>query len=162
MLKSGERFRVVSVHSPAFFVPRDQYADVDVSGIKLPENPELWFTEILWALLRSSAISRDTNWIVAGDFNSSVLFDKPRDRGNWRIGKRLNSLGLADCLKHCHFGPVPTFQHSGGSVRHQLDYCYVNAPMLERLTQARVPSREEVFDRKPRLSDHLPILCEFE
>ena len=90
MLKSGERFRVVSVHSPAFFVPRDQYADVDVSGIKLPENPELWFTEILWALLRSSAISRDTNWIVAGDFNSSVLFDKPRDRGNWRIGKRLN------------------------------------------------------------------------
>lgn len=47
-LESVERFQVVSVHSPAFCVPRDQYADVDASGIKLPENPDLWFTEILW------------------------------------------------------------------------------------------------------------------
>ena len=39
--------------------------------------------------------------------------------------------------------------------------CYVNAPMWERLTLARVPGHEEVFYRKPRLSDHLPILCEF-
>ena len=35
------------------------------------------------------------------------------------------------------------------------------APMLERLTQATVPNHEDVFDRKPRLSDHLPVLCEF-
>ena len=33
--------------------------------------------------------------------------------------------------------------------------------MLERLTQATVPNHEDVFDRKPRLSDHLPVLCEF-
>ena len=47
-------------------------------------------------------------------------------------------------------------------VDHQLDYCYVNVPMLERLRRARVLSHEEVFDPKPRLSDHLPIVCEFD
>ena len=161
-LACGELFRVVAVHSPAFPIPRDQWTDVDVSAVKLTKNPELWFTEILWALLRSAGISDDTNWIVGGDLNSSVKFDEPKDRGNREIVGRLNALGLTDCLSHYHGGAVPTFQHSGKSIEHQLDYCYVNAPMLERLTQARVPSAEDVFHRRPRLSDHLPILCEFD
>ena len=163
-LESGERFRVVSVHSPAFPIPLDQYADVDASGIKLPTNPDLWFTEILWTLLRSSAIADDMNWIVGGDFNASVLFDEPKDRGNGEVIRRLNRLGLIDCLSHSHPGPVATFRAAlDGSVKHQLDYCFVNGPMLKRLRRpARVPNREDVFDRKPRLSDHLPVLCEFE
>lgn len=161
-LGSGERFRLVAVHSPAFPIPRDEWADVDASGIKLTNNPDLWFTEVLWSLLRRADLSDETNWIVGGDFNSSVLFDEPKDRGNRQVIERLNTLGLTDCLSHHHGSPVPTFQHSTKTVDHQLDYCYVNAPMLDRLAGARVPSREEVFDRKPRLSDHLPILCEFD
>ena len=161
-LDSGEQVRVVGVHSPAFHIPRDQWADVDVSGIKLTKNPSLWFTEILWALLRAAGISDDANWIVAGDFNSSVLFDEPRDRGNREIIERLNALGLNDCLSHVLGCPVPTFQHSRKMIDHQLDYCYVNAPMLRRLRQARVPRHEDVFGPKPRLSDHLPIVCEFD
>lgn len=159
---SGERFRVASVHSPAFCIPRDQWADVDVSGIKLTSNTELWFTEILWALLRAASISDNTNWIVGGDFNSSVLFDEPRDRGNREIVERLSSLGLTDCLSHFRGDATPTFQHATKSVLHQLDYCYVNAPMLGRLTEARVPRHEDVFHREPRLSDHLPIVCVFD
>ena len=161
-LGSGKRFRGVTVHSPAFPIPRDQWADVDVSDIKLTNNPDLWFTEILWVLLRAASISDDTNWIVGGDFNSSVKFDEPKDRGNREIIGRLNALGLTDCLSHFRDGAMPTFQDWRKTVEHQLDYCYVNAPMLERLTQARVPSHENVFGRKPRLSDHLPILCEFD
>ena len=162
VLSSGERFRVISVHSPAFCIPRAQWAGVNVTGIKLTNNPELWFTEILWALLHAASISDDTNWIVGGDFNSSVLFDKPKDRGNREIVGRLSSLGLTDCLSHVHHGPIPTFQHTTKSVAHQLDYCYVNGPMLRRLREARVPRQEDVFHRTPRLSDHLPILCEFD
>ena len=161
-LDSGERYRVVGVHSPAFEIPRDRWAGIDVSGIKLTNNPELWFTEILWALLRAAGMSDDTNWIVGGDFNSSVLFDEPKDKGNREVIERLNELGLIDCLSHAHGGPVPTFQHSSRLVEHQLDYCYVNAPMLRRLRQARVPSHDEVFSGTPRLSDHLPVVCEFD
>ena len=161
-LACGEKFRVVAVHSPAFPIPRDQWADVDISAVKLTNNPELWFTEVLWALLRSASISDDTNWIVGGDFNTSVKFDEPRDTGNREVVRRLNVLGLTDCLSRYHGGAVPTFQDSGKRIEHQLDYCYVNVPMLARLSRARVPSHEDVFLRKPRLSDHLPILCEFE
>ena len=161
-LGTGERFRVASVHSPAFHIPRGQWTDVDVSDIKLTNNPEIWFTEILWALLRAASISDSTNWIVGGDFNSSVLFDEPKDRGNREIIERLNSLGLTDCLSHFHDSPIPTFQHTKKSVEHQLDYCYVNMPILGRLTEARVPRHEDIFHRNPRLSDHLPILCEFD
>ena len=85
-LSTGEQFRVISVHLLAKSVPRELWADVDVSGIKLTNNPDIWLTEILYALLSTSKVADGTNWIVAGDFNSSVKFDfsrgqrKPRDR----------------------------------------------------------------------------------
>jgi len=163
-LDSGERFRVVAVHSPAFRVPRDQYDDADAAGIKLTNNPDLWFTDILYALLRTAGIADDANWIVGGDFNLSVRFDEPKDRGNGETLRRLNCLGLTDCLSHAHGGAgvVPTFQHTSKAVEDQLDYCFVSPSMLGRLARVRVPDPQKVFGRKPRLSDHLPILCEFE
>ena len=161
-LDSGERVRVVGIHSPVFHIPRDQWADVNVNGIKLINNPTLWFTEVLWALLRATGISDDVNWIVGGDFNCSVFFDQSKNRGNREIIERLNALGLTDCLSHFHRGPVPTFQNVNKMIDHQLDYCYVNGPMLRHLSRVRVPSHEDVFGPKPRLSDHLPIVCEFD
>ena len=160
----GKSYRVISVHSPAFSVPLAETNYKDFRAVKLKNNPELWFTEILWSLLRNANLGKDTNWIVGGDFNSSVGFDERRVRGNQEVIDRLNGLGLTDCLSHHHDGqPVPTFQHTSKSVEHQLDYLYVNAPLLNRLTSARVPDKEEVFGAKPRrLSDHLPIVCEFD
>lgn len=161
----GVRFRVVSVHAPAFHVPWKALDRVDVSAVKLVKlknNPKLWFTEILWSLLKNAGIAEDSNWIVGGDFNSSVEFDVPRDRGNWEIVDRMTKLGLTECLSPGAANPVPTFQHTSKAVTHQLDYLYVNAPMSKRLTNVRVPSREEVLDQVPRVSDHLPIVCEFD
>lgn len=106
---AGTRFRVVSVHVPAFHVPWESLVGVDISTIKL------------------------------------------------------KGLGLEDCLSGCNDGrPVETFQHPRKIVEHQLDYVYVNAPLRRRLRSASVPSRADVFDREPRLSDHLPIVCEFD
>ena len=156
-----QMFRVICVHSPAFPIPKEKYKDYDVTSIKLPTNPDLWFTEILWSLLKESMKGKISNWIVAGDFNTSVLLDQPRDRGNGKVICRLNQLGLTDCLSH-HLGKLlPTFRHSNGSICHQLDYCYVSKPLLKRLKVAWVLSDAEVFGRKKMLSDHLPIICEF-
>lgn len=157
----GVRYRVVSVLLPHFPVPEEALTGVDVSRIKLKNNPRVWFTEVLWSLLRNTDIADDANWIVSGDFNSSVKFDYPKDRGNREVVERMHAAGLTDCLSHFHGEPVPTFRHPRGIIEHQIDYCYVNAPMLDRLTDSRVPSREMVFGPTPKLSDHLPILCEF-
>ena len=161
-ISTGEQYWVVSVHLPSFEIPRNLWTEKNVAGIKLTNNRDLWFTEILWAQLRDVKISNDMNWIVAGDFNTSVLLDIPYNRGNQEIIDRLNSLGLTDCLSHCHHGAVATYMHSNKVVEHQLDYVYVNGPMLERLTQSRVPRQEDVFDQVLRLSDHLPIVCKFD
>ena len=154
--------RLVSVHSPAFEIPKEFLQDIDVSPIKLENNPDLWFTEILWSLLRSKNFGGNDQWVVGGDFNASELFDKPKDRGNRMVIDRMNKLGLTDCLSHFEGKAIPTFKHSGGSVRHQLDYCYVSEPLLERCVRANVPDQSEIFGHQPKmLSDHLPIICEF-
>ena len=159
---AGSRFRVISVHAPAFHVPWQHLHGVDVAAVKLKNNPKLWFTEILWSLLKNANIDEDANWIVGGDFNSSVKFDIPRNRGNREIVDRLSAVGLTDCLSHHFKEAMPTFQQTNKRVEHQLDYVYVNAPLLKRLSNVRVPKPEEVFDRKPRVSDHLPIVCAFD
>lgn len=157
----GGRLRLVSVHSPAFPIPDEALEGVDFFPIKLTNNPQLWFTEILWSLLREADLDDNTGWIIGGDFNSSLLFDVPVDRGNRQVADRMNALGLVDCAGYSHGSPIPTFQHTSGTVLHQLDYCYVNARMLNRLTEARVVDRADVFDQTKRLSDHLPLVCEF-
>lgn len=158
---NGGRLRLVSVHSPAFPIPNEALEGVDVSSINLTNNPKLWFTEILWSLLREADLDDNTGWIVGGDFNSSLLFDFPVDKGNRQVADRMNALGFIDCVHYCHGSPIPTFKHTGGTVLHQLDYCYVNARMLNRLNEVRVVSRADVFDQAKRLSDHLPLVCDF-
>ena len=159
---SADPLRLVSVHSPAFAIPKEFLKDIDVSPIQLQNNPDLWFTEILWSLLCNEDLDDNVPWIVGGDFNSSVLFDEPKDRGNRTIIERLNKLGLTDCLSHFEGKPVPTFKHTRGSVRHQLDYCYVNKPLMQRFVCAHVPEQSKIFGHQPKmLSDHLPIICEF-
>lgn len=160
--EAGEPIRLVSIHSPAFPVPKDTYKGIDISVIQLKNNPALWFTEILWSLLCNEDINGRVPWIVGGDFNTSVLFDNPKDRGNRVVIQRMIELGLTECLSHSECKPVPTFKSTHGSVNHQLDYLYVNTSLMKRLVRAYVPDQSEIFESKPKmLSDHLPIICEF-
>ena len=158
----GTRFHVVSVHLLAVPASRELLADVDISSIGPEDERKLWLSDILWFLLREADIKDGENWIVSGDFNNSVKFYPERERDSCGIVARPRALGLTDCLGHVEGGPVPTFQATNKAINYQLDYCFVNAPMLQRLTKAQVLDREEVFGRVPRLSDHLPILCEFD
>lgn len=157
----SELFRVVCVHSPFWAIPKENLKNCDISAIKLPQKQDLWYTELLWSLLKDSMKDKNWNWIVGGDFNSSVLFDIPNDQGNREVRRRLNECGLTDCLSHYTNIPVPTFRTPKGLFLHQLDYCYVSNPLLPRLKEAWVLSDAEVFGRKKMLSDHLPIICEF-
>ena len=168
--KSGDHYEAVSVHAPAVSVECDTDATpelceilegVDISPVQLRHNPKLWFTEVLWSLLRGAKIE-EGNWIVAGDFNSSTLFDKPKNKGNGEIIARLNALGLLDCVFQQHGERVPTYWSKGRRKKppiHQLDYAYVNAPMHLRLRDVAVGGNLPEEDKW--LSDHLPIVCEF-
>jgi len=183
---SGDRYMAVSVYSPAWPLWCKECKEgrsasckrpalceildgVDVTPVKLkaPYQRYLWFTEILWSLLKgATAGDGASKWIVAGDFNSSVLFDKPRNTGNGEIIARLNALGLFDCVFRHHRKHEPTYWAFRGRKRkpqqppvHQLDYVYVSAPVLDRLSDVTLGGGLPEEDKWR--SDHLPVVCDF-
>ena len=109
MRGDGGRLRLISVHSPVFSIPNEALEDVDVSPINLTNNPKLWFTEILWSLLREADLDKNTGWIVGGDFNSSLLFDVPVDKGtrSHRLRPLLPRLAHTYVSAHGRYGPAP-------------------------------------------------------
>lgn len=104
------------------------------------------------------------NWIVAGDFNSSVTFDflwGKKPRGNQELINRLNSIGLTECLKYYSGKLTPTFRNpKGGKVIHQIDHMYVSKPLLQSVTKSYVGGSTKIFGDS--ISDHLPIVTDFE
>jgi endonuclease/exonuclease/phosphatase family metal-dependent hydrolase len=158
-----KRFHVVSVHTPAWPVAKEKWSRVDVSGLKLAANPDIWCTEILWDALRCTMPELCGQWIVGGDFNSSETFDfrAAGDRGNREIMSRMNGLGLTEVLGTHHGRLVPTFRNPrGGQIVHQIDHLYVTASLCDRLVGCKVGSEERIFGQG--MSDHLPIVAEFE
>jgi exonuclease III len=161
-LHNGISLKVISVYSPAIPIDRARLVGINTTGIQLPQNPDLWGTELLWASLRLMNITAEDPLIVAGDLNSSETFDSPKDRGNREIMKRMNALGLVECLR-THKGQLtPTFRTArGGYIAHQLDHLYVTGALLSNLACCDVGSADRVFGSAPSLSDHLPIVADF-
>jgi endonuclease/exonuclease/phosphatase family metal-dependent hydrolase len=137
---------------------------VDVLSVKLKLNDDVWGTEILWSALKNRSISNDNNWVIGGDFNSSETFDylwKGGARGNREIIERMNNLGLKECLRSFNGELTPTFRNpKGGNVIHQMDHLYVSEEIFTTLSHCATGDSKRIFDQS--LSDHLPIIADFE
>lgn len=161
-LAGGETLNALVVYSPAWPLKREAYADADVSEVKLPENPEIWVSDLVVAALRRRPDLTTDTWLVAGDFNACETFDSWRGgpRGNRRWLDRMASLGLVDCLRLHQGGLTPTFRKPGAADPHcQIDYIFGNPTLRQRLNYCGTGSRESVFGRG--LSDHLPVVADF-
>jgi len=162
-LNSGERFRAMSVYSPAWPIDRERLEGVDVSKVKLKDNPDVWVTELVWAALCDE--ERDgVPWIVAGDLNSSVTFDTlwgNKPRGNQEIQDRMTALGFVECLLFAQGKLTPTFMNTTGEkIIHQMDHLFIPEKLLTRLSSCITGDALRVF--KGSLSDHLPVIATLE
>jgi exonuclease III len=167
---NGQVFKVVSVYSPAWPVDRERLSLIDVTKVKTKTNPDVWAADILWAALKP-AISKDETWVVGGDFNSSETFDADwqdrnetvygiRSSGNAEMLERMDRMGLCECLRKYNNGRIiPTFRHSSGAVKHQIDHLFVSEGYYPRL-EACIPGDAAVIFGQS-LSDHLPIVADF-
>lgn len=158
----GTPLNAICVYSPAWPVSRDRLDGIDVSGVKLTQNPYVWVTDLLWASLNHERPAPPPEWIIAGDFNSSETFDQWRGgpRGNREYLDRMASLGLVECLRHAQGKLTPTFRNArGGAMKHQIDHLFVTQGLAARLVRCETGSQTIVFDRG--LSDHLPIVADF-
>jgi exonuclease III len=166
VLPNGLDLKVISVYSPAFPVARSRLAGIDTTGIQLTQNRDVWATEILWACLKAIEQLAQDRFVVGGDFNSSETFDflwGKKPRGNVEIMERMNTLGLRDCLRTIQGRLTPTFRTPrDGSVIHQIDHLYVTPALLNSLAACDVGAADRVFGATPALSDHLPIVADFQ
>jgi exonuclease III len=164
LVYGGVPVKLISVYSPAWPIDPKRVTGNDIKSIKLAQNPALWCTELLWSGLKNQPNLSTENWIVAGDFNSSVTFDfmwGPKPRGNQEIIDRMNGIGLYECLSTLNGMLVPTFRNTcGGKIIHQMDHMYVSKPLLNALAVSEVGDKSHIFDNS--LSDHLPIISEFD
>lgn len=121
-----------------------------------------WFTEILPAAIAERTKKSRSNWIIAGDFNSSITFDSlpgfiGRNEDNF---KKIEAAGFTELLKHHQGVLTPTFKNPrGGKVIHQIDHMFVSNDLVSRLTECATGSVEDIFGQN--LSDHLPIIATF-
>tara|TARA_B100000315_G_C14461859_1_gene534087 strand:- start:121 stop:939 length:819 start_codon:yes stop_codon:yes gene_type:complete len=164
-----ETFNVVSVYSPAWSVDSNRIKGIDVSQVKLTKNPEVWMSEIIWSALKYT-ISKDEQWIVGGDYNSSETFDRKYklihgikggivSDGNKEIRDRMYDLGFKECLLEYNGKLTPTFRHSNQQIIHQLDHLYVLEKLFSRIEKCEVGDQNKIFSNS--LSDHLPIIADF-
>jgi exonuclease III len=158
---NNQKLNLVNAYSPAWIVPDTFTAGVDVTGVKLEQNPHVWATEILWKCLLDHPHIHSDGWIVGGDFNSSETFDYlwgSSPRGNLEIIERMNALDLYDALRTHHGRLIPTHKNNrGGKIIHQLDHLYMSRYLIDAVQDCFTGRHEDVFDSN--LSDHLPIIC---
>ena len=152
--------KVVSAYSPAWPIDKERLNGIDVSGVKLDDNPDVWLTEILWCGLKNAQPQDTERWIVAGDLNSSETFDvKWGPRGNKQVMDRMKDLGFYECLRGFQKELTPTFRHSSGDIEDQLDHLFVTKSLSDELIESKTGDSSRVFDNS--LSDHLPIIAKF-
>ena len=160
---SGMALTVVGVYSPAWPVDRARLEGLDVSSVKLDQNPDVWVTDLLLAALRSPGIDRYAPLIVAGDMNLSETFDRWQDgpRGNREWLDRMAALGFTECLRHSQGSLTPTYRRPGRSEPEpQIDHMFVTATLAGRLIRCGTGDPGRVYGQN--LSDHLPVVAEFE
>jgi len=154
-----DTLNVVSVHSPAWPVDTSAYAEIDVSKVRLQQNPRVWVADILWSALRNANLD-DMLWIVGGDLNMSETFDMTFGSGNREFLDRMRSLHLTECLREYNGRLTPTFRNPrNGGVLHQIDHLFVSDALYSTIVSCRTGNEDTIFGES--ISDHLPIIADF-
>lgn len=154
------KFNIISVHSPAWPIDTSKYQGIDITTVKLKQNPKLWVTEILWSALKNTNLV-DAPWIVGGDLNSSETFDLTFSSGNREILDRMEALGFNECLRKHNGKSIPTFKNPrDGKIIHQIDHLFVTDSLFSILKDCTLGDELAIFGES--VSDHLPIIADFE
>jgi exonuclease III len=160
--RGGFPIKVISVYSPPFQVPVRFRESADFDALRRTQKRGVWLTDVLLAALEHCPPNPEERWVIAGDFNLAETFDRER----WSAGgnalwlERMGKLGFTECLRQSQSVPTPTFRHSSGSVRHQMDHIFVTRPLASELVACAPGDSGRVF-ASPLLSDHLPVVATF-
>ena len=97
--------------------------------------------------------------IIGGDFNMDERFEN--NLKEWgKLAKmmkdELYKLGYNEILSHKFGQDAYTFITPNKKRRYQLDYLFI--PRHIKIKEIKLADENQIFNKKPRLSDHLPII----
>ena len=129
-----------------------------------PLDKEGQYVEQVWKALKYyDKLLLNKNTVLAGDFNSNTIWDKPRRVGNHSaVVKALAGKGIYSAY-HLYYGQVQGKEmHSTFYLyRHKhrtnlLDYCFLTADLVDRLTNVVIGDHEAWAP----YSDHVPVIID--
>jgi exodeoxyribonuclease-3 len=150
------------------YVPNGRSVDSPAFGEKID-----WLRRLRHTLDRGPG--PETNVIVCGDFNIAPderdLFDPEERRGQLHFHpdehaalKEVLDFGLVDAYRHHHHqgGQYSWWDYRGGAFRRnagmRLDFVLITRSLAERCRAAYMDVDER---RRPKPSDHIPVVVEF-
>jgi exonuclease III len=156
--KEFESINIASIYSPAWRIDTGLIPALESSQMGMEKTPGLMFYDIFFKAIQNQDFM-STEWIIAGDLNTSLKFEELYGWTNCRhLIRGLEEMGLHECLKGFNDEIVPTFKHSRGSVIHQLDYMFVTQSLRECLSSCSTGDDKILTES---FSDHLPIISKF-
>jgi len=131
-----------------------------------PDEPDGQYVEQVWkAIHHYKKQLKDTQTLLAGDFNSNTIWDRKRREGNHsNVVKFLEEKGIYSCYHLHHKQQQGKEEHPTLCLyRHKdkpyhIDYCFVSADMLAKLQTVEVGD----YDFWIQHSDHVPLIVTFD
>ena len=114
------------------------------------------FLEILYGYIQGNI---DKVIIIGGDLNMDEKFQKQLKKWGLlvrKMKKELSKFGYIDVLYEKYGENTFTFLAHSNRKPYQLDYLFI--PKSIKIVDVKVGDKNEIFNTKPRLSDHLPII----
>ena len=166
------KLELLSCHEPSFktILPITvSDGDVDFTLFAIwannPQDKGNQYVGQVWkALHHYEHLIKPERTILAGDFNSNSIWDKPRRIGNHTdLVEKLN-LKQIKSVYHYHFGQEhgseqhPSFNlYKNADKPYHLDYCFVSEDIMLKLAEIQIGT----YDEWRKHSDHLPLIIDF-
>jgi len=131
-----------------------------------PNDPDGQYVEQVWkAIHHYDKLLENKKVILAGDFNSNTIWDRPRRKGNHSaVVTYLNNKGI-ESIYHKHFKQEqgkeehPTqYMYRHRDKPYHLDYCFASKFFSKKLVSVEVGG----YDSWIKYSDHMPVIAEFD
>lgn len=131
-----------------------------------PQDKKFQYVGQIWkAVNYYKGLLENKNVILAGDFNSNSIWDKPRREFNHsNVVKYLEEKGIYSTYHKYHNQKQgnevhPTwFMYRHSDKPYHLDYCFASANLLEKLQSVEIGN----YEQWKQFSDHTPVIVNFD
>ncbi len=131
-----------------------------------PKDPDGHYVTQIWkAIHHYDKMLNKKNIILAGDFNSNTIWDKPRREGNHStVVSRLEKKRIHS-VYHRHFNQAqgkeqhPTlYMYRHKDKPYHIDYCFASEELLKKLNSVEIGDHTSWMQH----SDHVPVIVTFD